>query len=791
MRKLKLFYLIIILLGCNKSRSQAKADENPNPKIITVIENYFALEREAVHLHLDKTTFINNESVWFQGYIINRKTHKPFFTSNIYILLLDENGKLLSEKLVYANSGVFSGKMDLGSKLKSGNYYIQAYTNWMNNFSEDESTVTKINVINPSEGLKNYSKINSESLAIVLNPEGKRLIKDISNVVGIRLKDCRGNSPQNLEALIQNSNGETLKSIQLNRFGYGKFEITPTDEKIKVVVKYDSKVIESILPPSDLMGLSVAVNSYSIENKTAVKIKTNATGYNVLKSKKLNVIINQDGNFAILPLQLNPITLEQTLMINNKDLQDGINVIRVIDNDLKQWCERLIYINPAVEGNFTINKDNTHNNKINIAGQSGYANAIVSVSVLPEKTQSFSQDNSIIAGIKINPYLNEPLSNADYYLSSQSRSGSYELDLALLNEQQFKYNWDLMKISHPSSNYSFDMGINLKGSVNTAIKDKDYHKVKLVSFSNLIMMTTDVDKNGDYLFEHMLIEDSSYVNMSLLKLPKFEAVTNSFKPQVLNRKKPFYKPFRFKIPEDCGTSGGQDYITNLDIPKLSDKTIQLKEIEVQNDFKKKLVYQSKIGNSFLKGFKIEEGMTRDLFSFLRSNGFDVRDSMGSITIYSGGSVSITGAPAVPEIYIDDFRIFSPDELMGMSMSEIDEIFLDKRAIVPGLNNKQGIIKIYRKKNFDTYKSKKDPNSFYFTEGFSRDVPFKNVDYDNTQDLGFDNFGLINWSPGIQTDESGNFVFETTDYNKTKCKIIVEGMTSDGKLFHEEQTVELK
>ena len=35
------------------------------------------------------------------------------------------------------------------------------------------------------------------------------------------------------------------------------------------------------------------------------------------------------------------------------------------------------------------------------------------------------------------------------------------------------------------------------------------------------------------------------------------------------------------------------------------------------------------------------------------------------------------------------------------------------------------------------------------------------------------------------------MFEVLDYNKSKCRTIIEGMISEGKLFHEEKTIELK
>ena len=140
MKNLRNLSIVLLCLSFNGVFCQTKTDDNAG--IETVLNNYFDLEREAIHLHTDKTTFLNNETIWYQGYIINRKTNKPYFTTNVFVLLFDEKGKQLSEKLVYATNGVFSGKIELNPKMTSGNYHIQVFTNWMNNFTENESTIT-------------------------------------------------------------------------------------------------------------------------------------------------------------------------------------------------------------------------------------------------------------------------------------------------------------------------------------------------------------------------------------------------------------------------------------------------------------------------------------------------------------------------------------------------------------------------------------------------------------------------------------------------------------------------
>jgi len=113
--------------------------------------SYFSLERENIHLHLNKNVFILEEPIWFEAYIYNKDTNKPAINSvNIFVALYNENGEEISKKLFFAQNGVVSGTIDLNSEVQAGQYYLRAYTNWMNNFPEDESFVSlPISVINP------------------------------------------------------------------------------------------------------------------------------------------------------------------------------------------------------------------------------------------------------------------------------------------------------------------------------------------------------------------------------------------------------------------------------------------------------------------------------------------------------------------------------------------------------------------------------------------------------------------------------------------------------------------
>ena len=781
----KTIFLIVLLVTTSLLNAQETPDENRD-KIVAALEDYFFLEREAIHLHLDKSTFLTNEKIWLQGYVINRKTKKAFFTTNVYVVLYDEAGTVVTEKLVYAYNGTFSGVIDLNPKLHSGLYYIQVYTNWMNNFSEDESSIFKINIINPQEGIKNYNKIDQESLDITLHPEGGNFINGIKNTIGIRVKDCRNNAPDNLEAIIQNSKGETLKTVRLNASGLGKFEVTPDDDFNNVSVTYQNKSITKTFTDKNGIGFGLEVNNFSMEGKTIIKIKTNLATMSIFKDKKAYLVVHQDNKQFIYDLEINKNALEQTILLQNTDLFGGINTIRIIDNNLKEWANRTLYNAPKKEAPIVITKNGRKADQLEFVGYAATANTNLSISVLPTDTKSTAENYSIVAGLSINPYISEPLINANYYLLQPKRITNYELDLFLMNQTHPKYNWENIKSSKPATNFSFDIGLSLKGTISPNIKNKTDHKVKIVSFKDQIIKSTEVNDKGEYLFENLILTDSTSLAMSVLKLPNFESVEGKINYQLLNRKKPFYKAFKPSVR--CKEVTAEKLDDNLELPKFASEAIQLEEVKIE----KKLTYQRVIGNSFLNGYKVDEKMEYiDLLSFIERNGFIVERRFGEATIYSRVNNTINAQRPTPLIVVDGRALMTQFEFTTMRMSDFDEIYLSSNALVPGMQNHTGIIRAYTKKNIKPGYIKADPNNVLIKEAFSIYPSFKNADYKSTNNTGFDYYGLIEWKSLIRANDEGQFLFRITDYNKPEVKVIIEGITPEGKLIHDEVILEMK
>lgn len=755
--------------------------EDKKDQIAKAITDYFFLERENIHVHFDKNVFMTDESVWFKGYVFHRKKNIPFFnTVNIYASLMDDQGKTVNTQLIYGNIGSFSGSFKLGNQLKSGKYYVQFYTNWMNNFTEDESTVYEISVINQSMGAGNVlAKADPAKVNIEFRPEGGTLLFDAPNSIGISISDCNHKPlPVTVVDIVDNK-GKNIKKVQINKLGYGKFDLPAISTMgYKAVVTIDDTKHEQALPLAQPKGFSLEVNNFTIADKTIVKIRTNKTTLDSFSGKPLYILAHQDDKGAVFKIDINNKS-EQTVVIPNTEIAAGINSIRLIDSEMNELAERVIYNYPQAGLNAEITKVGQTAEKIEYSGKINYPNINLSISVLPENTISFDDSNDIFGSLLIQPYLDTKNKVAGkYYFSTLSKGKLYELDLYLIN-QKSKYKWNNVLKNPPKHTYTFDMGLTLKGTIPASAGDTRYSKVRLYSLTSALDEITTVNDKREFIYNNILIPDSTYVNFTLLKKGS-EPKELTLLPQLLNARQKFNKTF---IPEpSCyATEASRSTLDKLNVYK---EVIELEEVKIEANA---LKYASSFGNSYLQGYKISDtkaNMYQNLINFIKTyGGFVVDDRDGNLRILSRTVNSINGGQSSPIIYVDNVQLVDYSMLTVIQMGEVDEIYMSSTAIVPSVRNYMGVIKVYLKKGVRG-KSKNNTPEIMLKNGFERVIPFQNIVYNTTYDKGFDNFGVVDWEPTIMTDENGNFKLSIPKIYRKPIKVLIEGFSADGKLISE-------
>lgn len=105
--------------------------------------------REEIFIHTDKEEYISGEDLWFNTYLIDRKSFKPATSSKIiYFEILNYENKPVIQKRIMLDKGVGAGQVVLPDTLSSGTYTIRAYTNWMKNFLPYDCFMKEIRVYN-------------------------------------------------------------------------------------------------------------------------------------------------------------------------------------------------------------------------------------------------------------------------------------------------------------------------------------------------------------------------------------------------------------------------------------------------------------------------------------------------------------------------------------------------------------------------------------------------------------------------------------------------------------------
>jgi anti-sigma28 factor (negative regulator of flagellin synthesis) len=119
--------------------------------------------QEKIFLHLNTTTFITGEKLYFKMYCINPANNSRSLISKIgYIEFIDSNKHVVSKSKIYLEKGIGEGNYFIPTTLNTGNYKIIAYTKWMLNGSSTNFEVMDITIINPFQPKQgaNFSNTN-------------------------------------------------------------------------------------------------------------------------------------------------------------------------------------------------------------------------------------------------------------------------------------------------------------------------------------------------------------------------------------------------------------------------------------------------------------------------------------------------------------------------------------------------------------------------------------------------------------------------------------------------------
>ncbi|MDR2425188.1 MAG: TonB-dependent receptor plug domain-containing protein [Prevotellaceae bacterium] len=820
----------------------------------SILKQLQVFPQEKIHLHTDKSTYVSGEKVWYRAYLVDALLHQHNSPSRyIYVELLSPAEELITrDKIRPSTDSVFHNSIDLPENLPEGSYLIRAYTNFMRNredyffekrifVADPISSTIHVEpefVINNKKGklkldIRNYDnetvevknfniridtgkmkKYNEEfSFGITSNkrhiiylefeansrqykkyipvpeqdfdvsffPEGGYMVDNVPCKIGFKALKSTGVSEAVTGEVFDNENN-SIGTFNSGHAGMGSFHLTPQEGK-----KYWAECISST-------GVK---KRYELP-----QVRPDACALKVLQNKnKLYINIQKGSKYVDRPMHLlvhirgvaihSSKVVQPSIAIEKALLPSGVIQILLLDETNNVLSERLFFnLNKNEMPVSTLTTDKPEYKRrekvvanINITDTGNIPlEGSFSVSVTDNNDvapdSSFTILSQLLLSSEIKGYIESPA----HYLENV-----HDADFLMLTQGWRRYNIPaVLKDTLEKPKHYMEAGQEISGTVKRVVGSKKNEMNSITIFSpagHLDMALS--DENGRFAFNGFEYPDSTLYVIQALNKRGGKYVELLIDPET------FPPIYPFVVPDFTPDSLFRKYIEKSDLKytdEFGSRVTVMEEIVVTAS-KKPVVegrssMYSSMSNTVINIEEIEK--STDLRQILiRASG---------ITL-SGDNIHIRGSsnPAiviVDDIVWEDFRI---DDMPVMDIERI-EIMKGAEAAILGSRGAGGAIIIMTKTGKTTQGNVIRFNiKSIFPKGYKKDVEFYAPKYDNPDapTKAFDRRTTIYWNPFVKfVDGKAQFEFYTADVTST-YSIIVEGITTDGRIIRQSGEVKIK
>ncbi|GAA0711327.1 hypothetical protein GCM10009430_00700 [Aquimarina litoralis] len=759
---------------------------------------YFTLEREIIHLHTNKTTYITNEEIWFKAYIQDHRTHKPFaITKNLYITLYNDLGEKIAHKLFLVNYGFADGNFTIPKTLSTGDYVLMASTAHQENFTEDQRYYQQIKIKNlsqqPAEKTENEIK---KSYDIQVLPEGGNLLEGVLNICGIKVINQKGLGVKKVVSeLFEQGSDMPISTFNLNKFGMGKFTFTPLPNKnYYIVSNIDDTRIKTQIPKPQSKGVLLQCSLHPIKPMLIVELKTNEATLSSIKEKQFHILIHQYQKTKGLTASFKENTTAIKLAIPLKDLPFGTNTISLFDHNNNPIAERLIFNDfhdkiIASENIKTTIKEDSIVTSFNIKSKNLLVeNASVSVSILPVETISNSNHKSIINSTYLQPFINSYIENPAYYFQNVTKRKKYDLDILLLTQGWSKYNWNNIFRDNIAYTTEHEQGMTLKGAINRIMSEKNNLLITSPEneFTDLLL-----PENGkplrNFEYRNLFLKDSTSLQF-LINDNKNKPTNSNIKARITSFIPPEFSEKVSAINKSYFFDEKQKTNTNTDMAKeqLFQSAEQLDEVLL---FAKKTPKRKSNTGAVISGRHksyLDDGERKaqvHLRRYLTTRGFAIVPDVGLfpfkvIKKTNNDTVSfkffVNGIQTTPFI----------GKLNGINLENVEEIFIITNDLAH-----ENSISVYGA-NINSIPTEQHVSKITVINGFQSKKAFYTPKYKSYDSLFFKQYGVLGWIPNTKKNKNNEYEFSFLNTLNKEVKIFIEGIDQNGNLISEVKIIQI-
>lgn len=761
---------------------------------------------EKIYLHCDRDNYVAGQTIWFKGYLLSEFAPDTHSTV-LFAELVDASGKMLSRVTLPVVGGICYGQIRLGDSLTTGAYLLRAYTATTLNYPPDFMFKRAISVAGmPS---KKAAAPVHPALTLRFFAEGGNFVQGIPATFAFKASGADG-LPQTVQGTIRNSKGEELTHFETYHDGMGSFNL-PASEPDQLYAELDGDSTHTHYPLPALQAAGIGFRVVQLRDDLHFEILQHEA--DTLFQAAYMVGQMQHGVVFLQSLRQGTEKLTGTIKAGN--LSSGILHITVFNRQDMPLAERLVFINnkeyqlnaslqadtvglaPYAANHFTLSMKDT------IVGN--FSVAITDPAFNAEEWRANTIVSHLLLGADLPGYIHQP----SWYFRVDEDSSRFGLDLLMRTNGWTRFNWQQLTAGTNTKAVFKDPGyITIGGQVKIEGTKKPFANKDLMLFLKSADSTNSLsiihtDDEGRYRADSMVFFGRTQLYFGDIRGRKSKFISIQPDADSLQR--------NYKLPALSSADPLLYSIAGAAAPY-----VQRLRDEYQATIKANGVVLSEVVVRTRKKSPVElldEKYTSGLFSGDSRQVFDLvnNDAASSYTNVLDFLRSRVPGLSVQQNedgeYEVGYRQFGRNEKADLfldeavtdattvSMLPVSQIAMVKVyssfvGSVGGGGN--GAIAIYMKKGSDYLTSVDSPGDILYYNGFSAVREFYAPAPGETADPSIrpDNRMTVYWNPAIGV-ASVDPTIPIRFYNNgtaSALKIVVEGMTLDGKLLMIEKTI---
>ena len=760
--------------------------------------------QERIYIHYDKSSYAPGETIWFKTYMM-QAIFPVDQSKTVYIDWTDQNGNLLLHSVSPIQNGTSFGQFDIPGNYKGRYIHAKAYTKWMLNFDSSFLFNHDFKILSDSANFSSAKIIIKPELTFF--PEGGDLMSDVNNKIAFKANDQFGR-PLKIKGEIKNSKGDVIDKLQVIHDGMGYIYLTPTQGEKYSASWQDEKGTEhkTELPVAKKSGVSIQV---AISGKKRNFLLVSApSSLQDLKSVHMIGTMYQQPVFNITK-ELKDGKAEG--IIPTDGLPSGILTITVFDNQWKPLAERITFVNnqdflfqpEMTVQHWGLNK--RAKNQIEIAvPDSLYSN--LSVSVTDAAIDHDTGDN-IISHLLLTSELKGRINDPAYYFINNSDSIMQQLDLVMLTNGWRRFNWEkILKGDFPVIKYPRDTSyLTLSGKIYGATPSQLRSAGEIILMLNqkksgMQVLTAPVKGDGTFNDPSVILFDTARIYYQLPKSKGLGDVSVQFLPDKLPPFPNNMKATGYYYNHFADTTGNHYHVQMNDALERELKYLKGKVLATVNVKARQKSTVEEMDKKYATGlFSGGDAHEFDLANDpLSSSYIDIfqylQGKVAGLQINSASNPpSLSWRGGTPQLYVDEMAS-TPDMVSSVPVSDVAFIKVFSPPFMGGAGGGSGgAIAIYTRKGSDRKEEPGKGLSNNSISGYTEIREFYSPDYDTISEENEkkDLRTTLYWNPSVITSPGQNKV-TLTFYNNditNAFRVVIEGMTKDGRLAHVEQTME--